>query len=268
MLYQIGDFSKISRLSIKTLRFYHECSLLVPTEVDEETGYRYYDEKCLEKAKTINSLKELEFSLSEIKMILENYSDDEDITDFMERKSKEISTKLKKYEEIQEKLNRFKKQEEGNGMSSSSGIVVKNIPDMLIAAIRYVGWYDEVGKEIGRLFKYCGRYAAGKCFCLYYDREYKEDNAEMDICVQVSREVNNEVVSSRILRGGKAISTTYTGPYEEIGEAYKKLIDYINENNIKDITPSREIYVKGPGMIFRGNPNNYITEIQIMIEEE
>ncbi|MEN8905119.1 MAG: MerR family DNA-binding transcriptional regulator, partial [Clostridiales bacterium] len=45
MKYQIGDFSKISRLSIKTLRYYHEIGLLCPVIVDKNTGYRYYNEK-------------------------------------------------------------------------------------------------------------------------------------------------------------------------------------------------------------------------------
>ena len=37
------------------------------------------------------------------------------------------------------------------------------------------------------------------------------------------------------------------------------------KNNYPTLLPSREIYLKGPGMIFRGNPKNYLTEIQIMI---
>lgn len=266
MLYQIGDFSKISRLSIKTLRYYHECNLLAPVQVDEESGYRYYDERCLERARAINELKALEFSLSEIKTILENYSDDEDIFDFMEKKSEEIKLKQKKYEEIQMKLSRFKKQREEARVSNSSGILIKNVPDMLIASIRFAGRYDEVGKEFGRLLKCCGKYISGKFFCLYYDKEYKEDNAEIEICVQVSKEINNDIVSSRILKGGRAVSTTYRGPYEEIGTAYKKLIDHINENGINEKVPSREVYIKGPGMIFKGNSSNYITEIQILIE--
>lgn len=267
MEYQIGDFSKISRLSVKTLRYYHECELLFPTRIDEETGYRYYDENCLEKAKIIGTLKGLDFSLSEIKMILENYNDDTDITVFIEKKLQEINLKLEKYENIKLKLNNLIKQKEINNMSNSSEIAVKDVPDMLIAAIRFAGRYDEVGKEVGKLFKNCGRYMLGKYFCLYHDKEYKEENADIEICTQVSREVNHDNITSRILKGGKVISTLYKGPYEKIGEAYKNLIDYINENKIKALSPSREIYIKGPGMIFKGNPNNYITEIQIMIEE-
>ncbi|MEX2120445.1 MAG: MerR family DNA-binding transcriptional regulator [Pirellulales bacterium] len=39
--FSIGEFSKITGLTVKTLRFYHEQGLLVPSCVGEETGYRY-----------------------------------------------------------------------------------------------------------------------------------------------------------------------------------------------------------------------------------
>ncbi|HEX2954886.1 MAG TPA: MerR family DNA-binding transcriptional regulator, partial [Bacillota bacterium] len=51
MKYQIGDFSKITRLSVKTLRFYHEEGLLCPDFIDPDSGYRYYDESLLERAR-------------------------------------------------------------------------------------------------------------------------------------------------------------------------------------------------------------------------
>lgn len=70
MLYLIGDFSKISKLSIRTLRYYHEIGILSPSFIDNNNGYRYYDDNCIEKARIINELKKLEFSLGDIKEIL------------------------------------------------------------------------------------------------------------------------------------------------------------------------------------------------------
>ncbi|MBZ0258338.1 hypothetical protein K8I31_19885, partial [bacterium] len=48
---------------------------------------------------------------------------------------------------------------------------------------------------------------------------------------------------------------------------YEMIIAYIKEKEIKIQCPSREIYLKGPGMIFRGNPKKYLTEIQFMIDD-
>src|SRR5580765_6779149 len=68
--FTIGEFSKITGLSVKTLRFYHEEGLLEPSSVDEQTGYRYYAAEKIEVARVICRLRELEFSLDEIGAIL------------------------------------------------------------------------------------------------------------------------------------------------------------------------------------------------------
>lgn len=67
---KIGDFSKLSRISIRMLRHYDEIGILRPERVDDLTGYRYYREAQLPLAGRIQSLKGLGFELSVIKEIL------------------------------------------------------------------------------------------------------------------------------------------------------------------------------------------------------
>lgn len=70
-LFKIGDISKICNISIKALRYYEALGLITPAEVDKYTGYRFYDQKNVEQIYTIQMLKDLNFSLDEIK----NFSD-------------------------------------------------------------------------------------------------------------------------------------------------------------------------------------------------
>ncbi len=65
-----GVFAKRSRLSQKALRLYDAMGLLIPIYVDEQTGYRYYLESQLEKAKLIALLRQLEMPLNQIAEIL------------------------------------------------------------------------------------------------------------------------------------------------------------------------------------------------------
>ena len=65
-MYTIGEFSRATALTIKTLRFYHEQGLLDPTHVDSETGYRYYDVSKIETARIITYLRSLDLTLEEI----------------------------------------------------------------------------------------------------------------------------------------------------------------------------------------------------------
>lgn len=66
----IGEFSRLSHLSVRTLRRYHEAGLLVPRTVDPATGYRYYSPDQLPTAQVIHRLRELDVPVPEVRRIL------------------------------------------------------------------------------------------------------------------------------------------------------------------------------------------------------
>ena len=70
--FKIGEFSKLNRVTVKPLRHYEEIGLLIPAEIDEWTGYRYYHVGQFQQMSDIIYLKRLGFSLEEIRDLLEN----------------------------------------------------------------------------------------------------------------------------------------------------------------------------------------------------
>lgn len=72
---KIGELSKICNVSIQTLRYYDKTGVLVADFVDESSGYRYYSPEKISTYQQIAHLKELGFSLSEIKVFLESKHD-------------------------------------------------------------------------------------------------------------------------------------------------------------------------------------------------
>ena len=66
-MYKIGDFSKIVNIPVRTLRYYAEYGVLVPSEIDKFTGYKYYNEENVIECEMIKLLKSLDFTLDEIK---------------------------------------------------------------------------------------------------------------------------------------------------------------------------------------------------------
>lgn len=269
MRYQIGDFSIISRLSIKTLRYYHECGLLEPAFIDETSGYRYYDQNCLERVKIINELKELDFPLKDIKEILDHCQDDAELISYALKKSEEIQEKIERYEQMQKKLEAFisqSRQVEEEQIRMNQEIIIKEIPEMLIASIRFKGKYQEVSGVFRSLFKNYGRYCNGAPFSLYYDNDYKEDGADIEACVPVRTTVESEGVKCRKLAGGKAVTVVHHGTYETLGQSYQVIFDHLNENNRQIRLPHREVYLKGPGMILPRSPKKFVTEIQVFLE--
>lgn len=69
---KIGEFSQMMQVTVKTLRFYEQKGLLLPNEVDEWTGYRYYSLIQMQKLEAIRELQKLGFSLDEIKDLFDD----------------------------------------------------------------------------------------------------------------------------------------------------------------------------------------------------
>lgn len=267
-MYRISDFSKITGLSVKALRYYDEEQILTPSYRDKETAYRYYSEEDFQKARLIVLLRSLEFSISEIKDVLTNCSDPSDLPCYLEEKKKMIERKILKEKELIKKLNLYIKPTDREEISMKYQIEVKEVAPVMVAAIRYKGKYSDVGKYIGTLYKAVKGDAAGAPIQCYHDAEYMEDGADLELCLPTKKMVNHPEVTAKTLPAVRAICTTHTGSYETLHMAYKAIVDYANENHLKCLAPSREIYVKGPGMLFKGNENKYITEIIVPYEEE
>jgi DNA-binding transcriptional MerR regulator len=70
-LLSIGDFSRMTFLSVKALRHYHEVGLLAPAEVDPESGYRRYDAEQVPTAQVIRRLRDLGMPVDEVKLVME-----------------------------------------------------------------------------------------------------------------------------------------------------------------------------------------------------
>ena len=266
MEYRIGDFAIITRLTVKTLRYYHEERLLEPSRIAFDTGYRYYNGDLIYIARIIGTLRQWGFSIREIREILLEYSDDSDLVEIVQKKRTEITEKITKLKKIDKELSlliQFEKEYEN--MKDNKEIVIKDVKALRIISITYKGKYSECGNYMGKLFKVAGGKVAGKVFNRYLDEGY-EEIAEVEVCLPVKKEISHSDVEYKELPACRVISTIHVGPYDEVGRAYQRLIDYRSKYSLTKNDYSREIYIKGPGMLFRGNPRKYVTEVQIPIE--
>lgn len=145
---------------------------------------------------------------------------------------------------------------------TSFEIVERELEPVLVAGIRMTGCYGDCGKGFAQLGRQLGRHISGKPLCLFYDGEYREGDANFEPCMPIRKPVEVEGISVRELPGGRCLSLMHLGPYERLRESYAKLRDYLQAHGSNVTLPTREVYHKGPGMIFWGNPKKYLTEIQ------
>ena len=100
-MYKIGDFSSMSKTTVKALRYYEKEGLLKPVFVDQDNGYRYYDTSQLIEISKIISLRQIGISIKDIKSILVG----EDIKKILLRKRKELEKSIIEYNDQLSKIN-------------------------------------------------------------------------------------------------------------------------------------------------------------------
>jgi DNA-binding transcriptional MerR regulator len=268
-VFTIGQFSRISGLSIKTIRLYHEKGLLAPAWVDGESGYRYYDDRSAEKARAIVYLRELDFPLGDIKEILDNFQEDAQLLGFLERQRDVIREKLLRLDRAALSLEQIiKSEKEARAMAEKNPLAVgeKQLVETLVAGLRWKGKYDETGKAMRQVGKQAGRHIRGKAMNLYYDAEYRDEDADIESCFPVSEMKGTGPIAVHRIGGGKCVYLVHQGPYDQIGRSYAKVMEYVQQKGYEVELPMREVYLKGPGMILRGNPSHYLTEIQVVVK--
>jgi len=267
MLFSIGEFSRVTGLTVKALRFYHEEGVLPPARIDADSGYRYYAARQVEVARAVTLLREVEFPVKEIRDILARQGDAEHVAEALERQKAALEEMIKKQKQAVQALREFIAAErQGSIMSLESTVQEKELPPMLVAGIRTKGKYGDCGPLFGKLCRGAAGAAAGPPMMLIYDQEFKENDADFEACVPLKKAKAIAGADVRELPGGRALTLIHKGPYGEVGPTYERLFKHAKEKGYRALAPCREVYLKGPGMIFRGNPKNYITDVQILVE--
>jgi DNA-binding transcriptional MerR regulator len=221
-VFTIGDFSKVTGLTVKTLRFYREKKLLAPSCVDDQTGNRYYDRSKIETALVIAHLRSLDLSLEEIGEILRTARDDADLLEVMNRQKAVLGAKLRRYREVVRSLDQFLNQEEQARRimtQTSFQIEEKSTGPMRVAAIRLKGRYAACGAAFGRISKRFGRHIRGKPLLLHYDAEFREDDADFEAYLPIQGGQPVDGISVRELPGGRCVPLLHKGPYEHLGRS-------------------------------------------------
>lgn len=265
----IGELSRATALTVKTLRHYHDRGLLLPSRIDGSSGYRYYDSSAIERARIIKTLKELEFSLEEIRAILEHCTDDADTLEFIERQRDKITKRLAELKRVSVSLDQVIKREREAQMPTPHADLPteKTLPAQVIAGIRTRGRFDLCGGVYRQLGKAVGLNAKGKPGMLIYDDEFRENDHDFEPYFVLKKDKPAAGASVREIGETRALCMVHRGPYDNVSTTYGRLFEEIQKRGLRPLTPSREVYIKGPGMIFKGNPEKYVTELQIPVAE-
>ena len=267
---KIGEFSQLMQVTVKTLRHYEQKGLLVPDEVDEWTGYRYYSLDQMQKLKSIRDLQRLGFSLDEIKDLYDDVSHTPSVRQLTE-KIKETEQQLKQLIARRNRLLDWR--DSRKEMKTMEKFSIQSLPEIIVASHREVipnyaaigpMCYEKIGPEMQRLGCKCP--PPGYCFTIEHNKEYTPTDIDIEYCEQVEEMGTDSAIIQfkRLPAVPKALCMKHVGPYERFYESYTEAFRYMEEQGYKVAGQHRTCYIDGAWN--QEDPEKWLSVIQIPIE--
>jgi DNA-binding transcriptional MerR regulator len=279
-LFRIGDFSKISQVSVRMLRHYDQLGLLRPGHVDPWTGYRYYTVEQLARLNRIVALNGLGLTLQQIHDLLDKDGDlpVERLRGMLTLRRAEIEQELLAKQLQLAGVEARLQQIELEGKPSPYEIVVKEVEPMAVASVRQtvpqitqMGFYCE--QLYGSLY---GQLRAARIepwepeITLYHVLEYVETDLETEMAVAVDprhlrqspAEVGFQLYELPPVE--QAATLVYHGPFAELTPAVLALLGWVAACGRVPDGPLRELHLSGPAHD-RGEEAAPVIELQLPV---
>jgi DNA-binding transcriptional MerR regulator/effector-binding domain-containing protein len=243
----IGAFSRLTHLSVKTLRYYHEIGLLEPAVVDPFSGYRYYRTGQAETAQLIRRFRDLEMPVADVKAVLaapDQASRDRILAGHLDRLRQQLRQTEAAVDSLRSML---------DGSLGPIRIAEQDLPSTLtlsvsadVARVDLGAWWRESLQQLWAVAGDAGIEPAGPVGGLYEDGLFTEDQgyARVYLPVQdIARIPGVELYFD--LPAGRYAVASYDGPHSEADRVYAALGTYAAESGRDAAGPVREHYLTG-----------------------
>lgn len=260
----IGEFSKLSHLTVKALRFYEREGLLKPASVDEWNNYRFYETSQLQTAARIKSYRQLGLSVDEIKAVFSGA----DVKAILSEKAKSLAAE-KQY--IESRLSIIKSILEDKEMKYqvTEKLISENTVYICETVLKtysdIMHWIPSVGEQCLKLNPDIKCAQPPYEFCEFLDGEYKETDIRVrHVEAVTSFGIESESIKFKTLPETKVISIYHKGAYDKISEAYAYIMKYAEQNGYHISGLARECYIDG--IWNKDSVDDWLTEIQLPVD--
>ena len=267
---KIGEFSKLSHVSVRMLRHYDEIGLLHPQRVDPITGYRLYGEEQLFTAGKINVYRGMGFGLTAIAGLLHE-ADPQKLRAMLERQQESLREQS---EEMSQMLHRIKLAIAQLGEESTMAnydVTIKEIAPRYVASVRDI--LESYNYE-GRLWHYMMKETADQnltpanpclAFGILHDAEYKERDVDVEIQMTVEGNYHDtEHVRFKTEPAVCVASAIHYGSYETISDASAAVAAWVEKNGYQMCGVMFNVYHMSPHET--QNPDELVTEVCIPVK--
>ena len=269
---KIGDFARLSQVSVVTLRYYDEMDLLKPVRVDAFTGYRFYSADQLPRLNRILALRDLGFSLEQIKLMLADGLSLEQLRGMLTVQRDQVEKRLSDEQERLKRIEARLRQIELEDQMPQYDVVLKKTPAMLVAARRVtIPTNDQVPQYLGpaytEVYDYVRNQGArdtGPCFALWHSPADVYENEDAEAVVPIDRPLKaTDRVQVYELPSTQVAAVVHQGNFEEFTQGHAALLEWIDANGYQIVGPYREIYIRHE----KEDLSDSTTEIQFPVEK-
>lgn len=240
----IGEFSRLTHLSVRTLRRYHETALLEPAVVDESTGYRRYTVDQIPTAQVIHRLRELDVPLADVQRILRTPDPGVRsalVADHLER----LEAQLDRTRVAVTALRRLLTPD-----PAPIRVELRTEPVRTVAAVTAVvedgdieAWYAGAMAELEATV---GDAATGPPGGVYDNALFERGRGRVALYLPTDAPPRVGRVHPSTLRAAELAVATHVGEHDAIDVTYGELGRWVMENAMSLAGPVREVYLVGP----------------------
>lgn len=269
---RIGDFARLSQVSVVTLRHYDEIGLLKPVAVDDFTGYRYYSVGQLPRLNRILALKDLGFSLGQIEQVLNGGISLDELRGMLKLKHAEVEQQVMEEQARLARIAARLRQIELEDSMPDYEVVLKTVPPMWIASRTVtIPTNDQVPDYLGPAYKAVydhlkaqGAKDTGACLAVWHQPADVYTNEVAEAAVPIDRPLpGTDEVKVYELAQAQVASVVHHGNFEDFTQGHTVLLKWIEANGYRIVGPYREIYLQHDS----SDMSNTATEIQYPVEK-
>ncbi|HEY0755096.1 MAG TPA: MerR family transcriptional regulator [Ktedonobacteraceae bacterium] len=274
-MFKIGDFSRLSLVSVKALRYYDELGLLKPERVDEFTGYRYYSASQLTRLNRILAMKDMGLSLQQIAFLLDQEPGPDQIRGMLRLKQAELRQQVAEGQDRLARIEAWLQGFEQEAAMPAYDVILKNVAPLRVAQARGISprmGQPEMGMTLDRLFDQVmasigqqGATLLEPAITLYYDAELREHDVHLGACMAFEGTLHeSEQIQVIELPAATMASAIHRGNFSTLNQAYNAILTWIEANGYHISGHNRElnlVYERG------GDQSKFVTEIQFPVEK-
>ena len=273
-MFQIGEFSRIARVTARQLRHYEELGLFKPERIDPETGYRYYSARQLPRLNRILVLKDLGLSLDQIVRLVDKNVSGEEIHGMLIMKKAQIEQTLRdelsRILSIEDRL----KQIEEKGVLTDDDVVLKAVPAQQFLSIRQVVPSIHEGfalvHELNRLLpQHAGKSVLGNFAIMFHSDSFDTENVDVEmgfLLEQAGFETytlsEGRTMSVRTIPAVETTATLVSVGLAHHISSYATLGTWIEKNNFQLAGPGLEVFIEP---FQPGKEDEAVIEIQLPV---